>query len=317
LHSAHPIVKVAANFLSGNDLDRYLRKYSHRSDEAYACWGQYAFTAQSTAEADALLILNSPSSVVEMNVDPARVIAFMMEPGIRNLHPWMYRTLHQYGRVYSPVTGGMNVYPSHGFLGWHFDHDWHFLRALPMPVKTKTVSCIASGLKQLKGHRLRTGFVNMLPHRIPQVDLFGKHSQYLADKLDGLLNYKYSIAIENSARRDYFTEKINDCFLAYTVPIYYGCTNIADYYPEKALVHIDISRPQKAMETIERLLQEDDWEARVPALLEARERALNQYQPLAGAARILDGIPTGPRSRVSVKPVNIPAWKQKLASWLR
>jgi hypothetical protein len=37
---------------------------------------------------------------------------------------------------------------------------------------------------------------------------------------------QYGIAIENFSHRGFFTEKILDCFLLKTIPIYWGCSNI-------------------------------------------------------------------------------------------
>ncbi len=103
------------------------------------------------------------------------------------------------------------------------------------------ISCISSGLKQLSGHRLRFDFVEKLQTQFPGIDFFGRGDNFIEDKMDGLLAYRYSIAIENSSQPHYFTEKINDCFLSYTVPFYYGCKNIGRYFPEKSFIRIDIT----------------------------------------------------------------------------
>jgi hypothetical protein len=42
--------------------------------------------------------------------------------------------------------------------------------------------------------------------------------------------YQYSIVIENSREINYFSEKLLDCLLTYTVPIYFGCPNIQDFF---------------------------------------------------------------------------------------
>ncbi|KAH8064746.1 hypothetical protein JL722_1626 [Aureococcus anophagefferens] len=41
--------------------------------------------------------------------------------------------------------------------------------------------------------------------------------------------YAFHVAIENVRRDGYFTEKLLDCFLLRTVPIYWGCPNLADF----------------------------------------------------------------------------------------
>ena len=45
-----------------------------------------------------------------------------------------------------------------------------------------------------------------------------------------LFDSGFHIAIENTSIKNYFTEKIIDCFQTRTVPIYYGCINIGDYF---------------------------------------------------------------------------------------
>jgi hypothetical protein len=41
---------------------------------------------------------------------------------------------------------------------------------------------------------------------------------------------QFGVVIENTSRRGYFTEKILDCFLLKTIPIYWGCSNIGDFF---------------------------------------------------------------------------------------
>ena len=306
------IVSVNASFAQGEELFTLLKKYAQYSDDQFAYWDECAFTVSAMPETDALLIFNHPSEKIRIQTDPAKLIAFMMEPGIRRLHPWMFKGLDVYAKVFSPLPTADNVVPSHGYLGWYFKDNWDFLSRLSVPQKTSSISCIASDLKQLKGHRLRIQFIDQLRQKMPQIEFFGKGSRFLPDKLSGLLPYRYSVAIENSAVPDYFTEKINDCFLSYTVPLYYGCTNIGKYFPEKAFVSIDITKPHKAIKTIEDLLDNDDWSQRLAALEEARFLVLNKYQPLAGAAAVFRSIPTpgfkcekvlAPLSQATSKPV--------------
>ena len=45
-----------------------------------------------------------------------------------------------------------------------------------------------------------------------------------------LFDSMFHIAIENTSIKNYFTEKIIDCFQTRTVPIYYGCKNIEEFF---------------------------------------------------------------------------------------
>jgi hypothetical protein len=49
-------------------------------------------------------------------------------------------------------------------------------------------------------------------------------------------SYKFSIVMENSSTINYFTEKIIDCFATKTIPIYWGCTNIGDYFDSRGII---------------------------------------------------------------------------------
>lgn len=46
----------------------------------------------------------------------------------------------------------------------------------------------------------------------------------------------FHIAIENTANTNYFTEKIMDCFLWKTLPIYYGCPNIHEFFDGSGII---------------------------------------------------------------------------------
>ena len=49
----------------------------------------------------------------------------------------------------------------------------------------------------------------------------------------------YSVAIESSSEKDYFTEKLIDCLITKTIPIYWGCPNINDYFDTSYWIPIE------------------------------------------------------------------------------
>lgn len=63
----------------------------------------------------------------------------------------------------------------------------------------------------------------------------------LDSKSSGLINYEYSIAIENCCEKNYVTEKLFDCFLCDTIPIYYGCPNITGIYDSNSYHILDVN----------------------------------------------------------------------------
>lgn len=93
--------------------------------------------------------------------------------------------------------------------------------------KTKQFSIIASGKNQLTGHNLRHTIIrNSQGH----VDLFGHGYNPIEDKIDALRDYRYTFCIENVRKDFWFTEKLIDCFATGTMPIYWGCPSIGEFF---------------------------------------------------------------------------------------
>jgi len=112
----------------------------------------------------------------------------------------------------------------------------------------------------------------------PQVDVFGYgRSKEVADKWEGLAPYRFTIAIENSSLPHYWTEKITDAFMAYSVPLYFGAPNIGDYFPEGSYIWLPIDEPERALDIIRQTLEEDSWESRLDAVSEARRRIFDRW----------------------------------------
>lgn len=146
------------------------------------------------------------------------------------------------------------------------------------PVKTKLVSVVSSDKAFTPEHRARLAFVNKLKEALgEQVDVFGRGIADFADKRDVLDQYRYHIAIENCSIPHYWTEKIADPFLTLTFPIYHGCPNITDYFPEESLRSINIYDPDEAIKTIKQVIESDLAEQHREQLLVARRSVMNEH----------------------------------------
>lgn len=58
------------------------------------------------------------------------------------------------------------------------------------------------------------------------------------NKIKTLSKYKFNICFENIAQDYYVTEKIIDCFVAGTIPIYLGAPNIREIIPHEAFINL-------------------------------------------------------------------------------
>jgi Glycosyltransferase family 10 (fucosyltransferase) C-term len=63
-------------------------------------------------------------------------------------------------------------------------------------------------------------------------------------------NYRFVLCMENANIPGYITEKILVAFLAHSVPIYYGTTEIFDVFNPEAFVYYDINNPQEALDRV-------------------------------------------------------------------
>jgi hypothetical protein len=105
-----------------------------------------------------------------------------------------------------------------------------------------------------------------------KIDAYGKGVKPVEYKSEALANYRFSIALENSQTDFYFTEKIIDCFLSSTIPIYYGCPRIDRYYDERGMFVFD------SIETLKDIvdeLSEGLYEKMLPYVIENKKRCLD------------------------------------------
>jgi len=144
------------------------------------------------------------------------------------------------------------------------------------PEKTADIAVICSDKAMVDGHRRRLSFVEQLV-ALTTMPRFGRGFRTLPDKWDGLAPFRYSVAIENSRHDHYWTEKIADCFLAGTVPVYWGAPNIKDYFPEEAMIIIDTLDPVEVARIIKAEATPEAYQRRLPALREAKRRVLEEY----------------------------------------
>jgi hypothetical protein len=104
--------------------------------------------------------------------------------------------------------------------------------------KTKLVSMIASNKRMCQEHLYRQEIIKKFSG---QCDHFGRGFNGIKDKEDGLKDYCFSFALENATYPNMFTEKITDCFMTGTIPIYYGITNIGDYFNTDGIIMLNDS----------------------------------------------------------------------------
>ncbi|MEB3373136.1 glycosyltransferase family 10 [Bacteroides sp. CR5/BHMF/2] len=134
-----------------------------------------------------------------------------------------------------------------------------------------------------------------------KIDFYGDGVNFVDDKADSILPYMFHICIENSSVPHYWTEKIADSLLGYAVPIYYGAPNILDYFPQKAIIWLDLNNTKACVQTISEILEQPEkiYNEMLPYLLEARNKLLDEYNIFPTLEKFIMEHPTSDEVKMS------------------
>lgn len=101
--------------------------------------------------------------------------------------------------------------------------------------KTKLCSMISSNKNMCEGHAYRLMWANKLYNKL---DFYGRGFRDFSNKEEALSDYMFSVTMENSKYNSYWSEKLLDCFLCGTVPIYHGASNVGDFFVKDGIIEL-------------------------------------------------------------------------------
>lgn len=175
------------------------------------------------------------------------------------------------------------------------------LKLMEYPKKTKNISCIVSAkiLAQYKnqGYIKRINFIKQYSNKY-NIDIYGRgwnknilgenykgelggvgaglNSIKNTNKSTGILNYHYSIALENFPEEiGILSEKITDCILCWTIPLYWGSGTYSQILPEKSYHLIDIE-DNNVFKNIQNIISQKPTNKEIEAIKEARDIILDK-----------------------------------------
>lgn len=181
--------------------------------------------------------------------------------------------------------------PAHTFYGgrgpwmdpldfWCYEH----LSKKKFP-KTKNISSSITALNQKLGENCiypeRYSIAKML-NELNFVDVYGgwKNSP---KRHDALVDYRFNISIENEYQKNWISEKFYDCVLTDTIPIYYGCKNIRDIYPEDGYILInDIHNLEEIRDLLSHIDKNSEqiYQSKIENLKKIKKRYFLENNPL-------------------------------------
>lgn len=216
---------------------------------------------------DIVVVYENVKAPTTIKYKEGGLIYFSGEPPM--MRPLPDAFIAQFDEAVIPNTSSRhpNKLLSHGFLNWSFGvdfkskaHRYTFdqLKKLDTP-KTKNISIVTSNKKMMPGHNRRLTVIERLKQDFPgQIDFYGAGGNFVDYKADALIPYRFHICMENSAIPYYWTEKFADPLLGRSVPIYYGCKNISDYFDPRGFATFDFGDYASLKALIERILSAPD-----------------------------------------------------------
>ena len=277
------MTKLRVLFISNYNLD-YTNYFPNKEMQ----FDDIEFVTTPDDNIDAVVICNHPTSNFDVNVSPNNVFHVHQEPGDKLYHGFMFNS------AVGKKCGHLELCDinSHPNLNWLVDKTYDELVALDttketiLQDKAKLFSGVISGHNALQGHYFRLQLLEEI-RQVFDIDLYGKRHNFIPDKWDALYPYKFSLAMENSRQNDYWTEKIMDCYLACTMPVYYGCKNIDKYFPKESYIEIDADNMSSSIAAMKEKLTDSYYRDNYEYILEARELCLNKYSTAPGLSSII------------------------------
>jgi hypothetical protein len=75
--------------------------------------------------------------------------------------------------------------------------------------------------------------------QVPHVTDFGDNPFIKETKHDLFETFQFAIIVENEKHTNWFSEKLVDCLRNKTIPIYYGCPNVSDFFDTSGWIFFD------------------------------------------------------------------------------
>ena len=134
------------------------------------------------------------------------------------------------------LNGG---YDASSFLYYPLGGSWIPKRYFRVQKKSKLVSIIGTDKRRAPGHKARRAAVGTFLQQGRDDDVMGRGYKPINTKILALGSYAYSVVIESIRLDGYFSEKLIDCLSQGTIPIYWGCSDIGEYFDEDGIIVLD------------------------------------------------------------------------------
>ena len=193
-----------------------------------------------------------------------------------------------------------------GYGEWWLKYDYDYLMKLSPNPKLKLLGAIVSDANTQEYHKKRREFLERFTNRNDiEFDLYGRirpftenmkkyyrgvcgsldargaasanGNDHMSGKEEIYNKYKYMIEFDATGK-NYFSERVFDCLLMWSMPIYYGGYNLDKYLPKECFVQLDINGNG---DDIIKIINSGIYEKSLPYIAKARQLLLNKYHIFA------------------------------------
>lgn len=259
-------------------------------------------------------VINKPNKALNYNKEKSFLLHIEPPSYIKKLGLSSPKIVNNFRKVYTSdldlvKRDNEKYFISAPFVHWHLGGNYHinkirndyiidydFLLNGKYPDKEINMSVINSNLMIVEGHKIRAKFLEKLCKNYSNFNLYGgskwaNFKQYIDNAPNGkwypFSKSRYVLVIENEKAPYYWSEKFSDVILSFATPIYYGCPNISDYFPEGSYYPLDIHKKDSIEELIS-VVESDFHEKNIEKLIEARNLILKKYNMFSFMNKVIN-----------------------------
>ena len=176
-----------------------------------------------------------PPTNEELSINPYNILIIQEPNQLFGLHNWVIDNYQYFSCI---LTWSQEILDkcNNALLlpfGTTFLHSKDKYKELANLDKKLEVSFICGNKQMIEGHHLRHKIYNKQFKIKTPTKWFYTTTE---PKSICFENSMFHVAIENSKNQNYFTEKIVDAFLTKTIPIYWGCPNIDEFFNTDGII---------------------------------------------------------------------------------
>jgi len=172
-------------------------------------------------------------TIEELSINPINILVIQEPNQLFGLHDWAIQNYQQFNCI---LTWGQDILNKcenalllpfgTSFLDYENKHKY-----LASNKKYLEISFLCGAKNVIEGHKLRHSIYSQEQNIKPNKNWLYSHPHI--DKYQLFETSMFHLAIENSKNQNFFTEKIIDAFITKTIPVYWGCPNIHEFFDTK------------------------------------------------------------------------------------